>query len=57
MCMCVCARASLRDIACLCESVLETTVMLRVRPDDHSGVMFVVLLFDYRKISAIINVD
>lgn len=40
--------------------VLETTVMLHMEPardDDHLGVMCAVLLFVYRKISAIINVN
>lgn len=52
MCVCVTSR-----YACLCKSVLKTTVMLRVKPDDHRGIMFPLLLFDYRKISAIINVN
>lgn len=48
MCMCVCVTSR---YACLCESVLETTVMLHMESDDHPGVTFVAFIFDYRKIS------
>lgn len=52
MCVCVTSR-----YACLCKSVFKMTVMLRVKPDDYPDIMFLLLLFDCRKRSAIINVN